>query len=119
MHDAVERTREIPQIVASRESHIPRTEVGAKRMHGRVVRLLVWPLLNSLIAVLGHDPFLVYLNSFRYPLAGEFAVTAMLARSNRIPSDWGLEVGTLAEVFRNTSLKRICQTDLSGLRTTE
>ncbi len=84
----------------------------AGRMHGRVVRLLVTPLLRSLILVLGNDPFLEYLSSFRYPLSGEFAVTANLARSNRIPSDWGLEVGTLAEVFRNTSVKRICQVDL-------
>jgi glucosyl-3-phosphoglycerate synthase len=82
------------------------------RMHGRVVRLLVAPLLKSLITVLGHDQFLSYLDSFRYPLAGEFAVTSWLARSNRIPSDWGLEVGTLAEVFRNTSQKRVCQVDL-------
>ncbi|QGJ70721.1 Glycosyltransferase involved in cell wall biogenesis [Planctomycetales bacterium 10988] len=82
------------------------------RLHGRVVRLLVSPLLRALIAVLGHDSFLDYLDSFRYPLSGEFAVTANLARSNRIPSDWGLEVGTLAEVFRNTSLKRVCQVDL-------
>lgn len=56
--------------------------------------------------------FLRYLDSFRYPLSGEFAVTASLARSNRIPSDWGLEDGTLAEVFRNTSQKRGCQVDL-------
>lgn len=82
------------------------------RMHGRVVRLLVGPLLQALLAMNGEDPFLRYLASFRYPLAGEFAVTSNLARSNRIPSDWGLEVGTLAEVFRNTSLKRICQVDL-------
>jgi len=82
------------------------------RMHGRVVRLLVSPLLSALIALLGHERFLVYLESFRYPLSGEFAVTANLARSNRIPSDWGLEVGTLAEVYRNTSLKRICQVDV-------
>ncbi len=82
------------------------------RMHGRVVRLLVSPLLDALIAMLGPDPFLTYLKSFRYPLAGEFAVTANLARSNRIPSDWGLEVGTLAEVYRNTSIKRVCQVDL-------
>lgn len=82
------------------------------RMHGRVVRLLVAPLLRALISVLGNEPFLLYLSSFRYPLAGEFAVTSNLARSNRIPSDWGLEVGTLAEVFRNTSLKRVCQVDL-------
>jgi glucosyl-3-phosphoglycerate synthase len=58
------------------------------------------------------DPFLTYLSNFRYPLAGEFAVTSNLARSNRIPSDWGLEVGTLSEVFRNTALKRVCQVDL-------
>jgi len=82
------------------------------RMHGRVVRLLMTPLLRSLIKVLGNDDFLVFLSSFRYPLSGEFAVTSTLARANRIPSDWGLEVGTLAEVFRNTSPKRICQIDL-------
>ena len=82
------------------------------RMHGRVVRLLMTPLLEGLVSVLGADRFLNYLQSFRYPLAGEFAVSANLARSNRIPSDWGLEVGTLAEVFRNTSIKRVCQVDL-------
>jgi glucosyl-3-phosphoglycerate synthase len=84
------------------------------RMHGRVVRLLVSPLLRALMALLGHNPFLVYLESFRYPLSGEFAVTSNLAKSNRIPSDWGLEVGTLAEVYRNTSLKRVCQVDVCG-----
>jgi glucosyl-3-phosphoglycerate synthase len=82
------------------------------RMHGRVVRLLVSPLLRALISLLGHDRFLVYLDSFRYPLSGEFAVLSNLAKSNRFPSDWGLEVGTLAEVFRNTSLKRVCQVDV-------
>ncbi len=82
------------------------------RMHGRVVRLLVQPLLKALISVLGYNRFLVYLDSFRYPLAGEFGVTSNLARSNRIPGDWGLEVGTLAEVYRNTSIKRVCQVDL-------
>ncbi len=85
------------------------------RMHGRVVRLLVSPLLRGLMSVIGSDPFLRYLDSFRYPLSGEFSLTANLARSNRIPSDWGLEVGTLAEVFRNTSVKRVCQVDLCCL----
>ena len=85
------------------------------KMHGRVVRLLVAPLLQAMMAVFGNDDFLVFLDSFRYPLAGEFAITSTLARSNRIPSDWGLEVGTLAEVFRNTSPKRVCQVDLGRL----
>jgi len=35
-----------------------------------------------------------------------------LARGIRIPADWGLEVGVLAEVYRNCSLKRICQVEL-------
>ena len=35
-----------------------------------------------------------------------------LARVNRIPADWGLEVGTLAEAFRNCAVSRTCQVDL-------
>jgi glucosyl-3-phosphoglycerate synthase len=85
------------------------------RMHGRVVRLLVSPLLQALITMIGREEYLLYMAGFRYPLSGEFAVSSALARSNRVPSDWGLEVGTLAEVFRNTSLKRICQVDLGRL----
>lgn len=82
------------------------------RMHGRVTRLLMTPLLRSLISVVGHIPVLVFMDSFRYPLAGEFAMKVDLARANRIPPDWGLEVGVLAEVFRNCAIKRICQVDL-------
>jgi glucosyl-3-phosphoglycerate synthase len=37
---------------------------------------------------------------------------ADMARMNRIPGDWGLEVGVLAEVYRNFSLKRVCQVEL-------
>ena len=82
------------------------------RMHGRVVRLLVAPLLRALMLNFPENKFIRFLGNFRYPLSGEFSLTRNLARSNRIPSDWGLEVGTLAEVFRNTSLKRVCQVDL-------
>ena len=82
------------------------------QLHGRVVRILVSPLLRALTSTIGHHPFLDYLGSFRYPLAGEFAVSASLARSIRVASDWGLEVSTLSEVFRNTSVKRVCQVDV-------
>ena len=74
------------------------------QMHGRVTRLLMTPLVRALQSMVGFLPFLVYLDSFRYPLAGEFAMQADLARVNRLPSDWGLEVGTLAEVYRNCSI---------------
>ena len=82
------------------------------RMHGRVTRLFVTPLIRSLEKLFGYLPLLVYLDSFRYPLAGEFSMIIDLARINRIPNDWGLEVETLAEVFRNYSLRRICQVEL-------
>ena len=82
------------------------------RMHGRVTRLFMAPLIRSMKSVLGAVPLLDYLESFRYPLAGECSMTIELIRANRIPADWGLEVGVLAEVYRNCSLKRICQVEL-------
>ena len=82
------------------------------RMFGRVTRLFVTPLLRALQSVLGPLPLLDYLQSFRYPLAGECAMTTELVRANRIPADWGLEIGVLSEVFRNGSQKRICQVEL-------
>jgi glucosyl-3-phosphoglycerate synthase len=81
-------------------------------MHGRASRLLVSPLVHSLQRIVGNHPFLSYLDSFRYPLAGEFCMYSDVARLNRIPGDWGLEIGVLAEVYRNFSLKRVCQVDL-------
>lgn len=87
--------------------------VSNHRMHGRVTRLLITPLLRSLFRIVGHNPFLVYLDSFRYALAGEFSMDIDLARVNRIPGDWGLEIGTLAEVYRNTSVRRVCQVGLA------
>lgn len=83
------------------------------RMYGRATRLLVTPLIRSLQEIVGYSEFLRYLDSFRYALAGEFCMQVDLARANRIPSDWGLEIGVLSEVRRNTSIKRVCQVDIA------
>jgi len=83
------------------------------RMHGRVTRLLVTPLIRSLKKVLGPLPLLEFLDSFKYPLAGEFSMDIDIARVNRIPGDWGLEVGVLAEIYRNCSVRRVCQIDIA------
>ncbi len=79
------------------------------KMHGRATRLLVTPLVRALEKIIGFHPLLVFFDSFRYILAGEFSMDINLARINKIPGDWGLEVGTLAEVYRNTSMNRVCQ----------
>ena len=83
------------------------------RMHGRVTRLFVTPLVRAISGIAPDTPLLDFLDSFRYPLAGEFAMKAGLARVNRIPCGWGLEVGMLAEVYRNCSATRTCQVDLA------
>ena len=84
-----------------------------KRLNGRAARLLVSPLTRALRSTIGDDDYLRYLDSFRYPLAGEFAMEADLVRSIRIPSDWGLEIGVLSEVFRIYRQRRICQVEIA------
>ncbi|HJT21691.1 MAG TPA: glycosyl transferase [Nitrospira sp.] len=83
------------------------------RLHGRVTRLFMTPLIRSLQQLVGTHPLLTFLDSFRYPLAGEFAMVRDLAWTIRIPGDWGLEIGVLAEVYRNCALRRICQADIA------
>lgn len=83
------------------------------QLYGRVVRVFVWPFVDALQRVLPQpSEFLSHLRAYRYPLSGEMAMTADLARNLRMPTDWGLEVGLLGEVYRNASPKRICQVDL-------
>lgn len=82
------------------------------RLNGRVMRLFVTPLLRALKSILGQHPCLVYLDTFRYPLAGEFSIDTALLRRVRIPCDWALEVGMLMEVFRNCAPRGICQSEL-------
>lgn len=82
------------------------------RLNGRVMRLMMTPLLRALKSILGPHPFLVYLDTFRYPLAGEFSMDIDLVRRVRIPHDWAVEVGLLSEVFRNCAPRAICQSEL-------
>ena len=83
-----------------------------KKLYGRIHRLFINPLLEVLQEKLRYSRFLTYLQSFSYPLAGEIAVYCDLATHLRVPSDWGLELGLLSEVYRNASYGRVCQVDL-------
>ncbi|EIJ35040.1 hypothetical protein [Thiothrix nivea] len=86
---------------------------AAGKLSGRVTRLFVHPLLDSLRKMLGSSDYLEFMSSFRYPLSGEFALSSDLLGAIRIPSDWGLEVGILSETFRNMSNRRVCQVDIA------
>ena len=82
------------------------------RLHGRVTRLLVAPLLRAMRDIIGPHPLLQYLEAFRYPLAGEVALRADHARRLRVPCDWALELGVLADTFRHCAPRAICQAEL-------
>ncbi len=89
--------------------------VASGKMHGRVTRLLVTPLIRALKKVYGQNDYLDYIDSFRYPLAGEFAFRTEVITDLRIPSDWGLEIGVLSELNRNYANNRLCQADIADV----
>lgn len=91
--------------------------VGSETLGGRVSRLLVTPLVRALKHSLSasHHEYLTFLDSFRYPLAGEFSMRRDAMKELRIPGDWGLEVGVLVEMLRNYSTRRICQVEIADI----
>jgi len=89
--------------------------VADGKINGRVSRLLVTPLLRALKKTLGQMEYLDYMDSFRYPLAGEFSFRRDVLNDILIPSDWGLEIGVLSEMYRNYSNNRLCQADIADV----
>jgi glucosyl-3-phosphoglycerate synthase len=82
-------------------------------MGGRVARLLVTPLVRALIHQHGPHSYLTFLDSFRYPLAGEFSMQYDVMYNLRMPTDWGLEVGMLMEMKKNYATNNICQVEIA------
>ncbi len=82
------------------------------RLHGRVQRLLVRPLLRAMELRAGPVPMLQFLSAFRYPLAGESALESTLLSRLNFSSTWGLEIGLLEEVRRHLTPSAVCQTEL-------
>tara|TARA_R110001583_G_scaffold28634_1_gene101275 strand:- start:3513 stop:4739 length:1227 start_codon:yes stop_codon:yes gene_type:complete len=89
------------------------SRVADGKINGRVSRLLVTPLVKALKKTIGHNEYLEFIDSFLYPLAGEFSFRKDVLSDLRIPSDWGLEIGVLSEMHRNYASNRTCQVDIS------
>jgi glucosyl-3-phosphoglycerate synthase len=82
------------------------------QFYGRVVRLFYFPFVRALKDIFGNTEYIDYMGDFRYPLSGEFATFVSQAKILQFPSDWGIEVGILGEIFRNMRTNRICQVEL-------
>lgn len=91
------------------------SRIADGKLNGRVSRLLVTPLLRSLKKIFGELDYLQYMDTFRYSLAGEFSFRKDVLNDIRIPSDWGLEIGVLSEMYRNNSTNRLCQVDIADI----
>ena len=91
------------------------SRVAEGKINGRVCRLLVTPLIRALKKIYGEMDYLNYMDSFRYSLAGEFSFRKDVLSDIRIPSDWGLEIGVLSEMYRNCSTNRLCQADIADI----
>ena len=83
------------------------------RLNGRVARLFYFPFVKALRDILGQRDFVDYMADFRYPLSGEFATFATIANELRFPSDWGIEVGILSEMYRIVRTHRLCQVEIA------
>jgi glucosyl-3-phosphoglycerate synthase len=84
---------------------------SAGGLHGRVFRLLFQPLLRAW-AELCPSPWTQFLQSLRYPLAGELCVRAELLRRLDWDAGWGVEVRLLHELYRQAGPERLCQSEL-------
>jgi glucosyl-3-phosphoglycerate synthase len=89
------------------------SRIHRNRLSGRLTRLFYTPLIRAMKRVIGPLDYLDFMDSFRYPLSGEFSLRKDFIKTLRIPGDWGLEVGVLSEVYRNLSRHQICQVDIA------
>ena len=83
------------------------------QLNGRVMRLLITPLLQAMEDIEGFAQTLGPLQFFRYPISGEVCLHRSVAESVRFPSDWGVETGMMADIFRVAPVHKICQVDIA------
>lgn len=83
------------------------------QLNGRVMRLLITPLLQAMQHIKGFAQTLGPLQFFRYPISGEVCLHRSVAESVRFPSDWGVETGMMADIFRVAPVHKICQVDIA------
>lgn len=81
-------------------------------LHGRMTRLLFQPLVQALRERFPQEACWQFLHAFRYPLAGEVAMTAQVAEQLSFAAGWGLETAMLANVRPLLPKDRLCQVDL-------
>ena len=83
------------------------------KLDGRVMRLLLTPLLDAMDHLPGFEKSPGPLRFLRYPISGEVCLSRRVAASLRFPSDWGVETGMMADLPRVCDTRRVCQVDIA------
>ncbi len=102
------------------KGYYARISLDKRAMKGRATRLFVTPFVDIMRRIMyerGHSElgrFFSYHRTLNYPLAGEFSFLARLGRGINIAHDWGLEVSTLSEVYKQVIPQKIAQIDLAS-----
>ncbi|MEW6667184.1 MAG: glycosyl transferase [Thermodesulfobacteriota bacterium] len=113
-------TANIHNVFEFSKGYYPRISESDRSLKGRVSRLLLTPLVDTLRSVMADrglrdlDHFFTYHAAFKYPLAGEVSFSARLARSLDMVCDWALEVATLSEVYHRANRRKIVQIALTS-----
>jgi hypothetical protein len=88
------------------------TRLGSKKhikLGGRVTRLLIRPLIKVMVE---NFEICEGVETFRYPLSGEAALSREILEMLRIPYHYGIEVSTLLQLCDMVGIIPLAQTDL-------
>lgn len=85
----------------------------SSKLDGRVMRLLLTPLLDAMDHLPGYEKSPGPLRFLRYPISGEVCLSRRVASALRFPSDWGVETGMMADLSRVCDTRHICQVDIA------
>ena len=84
---------------------------AADRLYGLVSMIFLAPLLEALAKFAPQSALLEFLRSFRYPLAGECAMSRDLAEGMPIDAGWSVEMGVLCEIGARHHARRVAQVE--------
>lgn len=81
-------------------------------LHGRLTRLLVFPMLHAIQEQCPTSDFNRWLLSFRYPLSGDVALASEILPHLTLEDNWAYDLSLLTSLFQYKDNNSIYQTDL-------
>jgi glucosyl-3-phosphoglycerate synthase len=81
-------------------------------LHGRLTRLLVFPMLHAIQEQCPTSDLNRWLLSFRYPLSGDVALASEILPHLKLEGSWAYDLSLLHSLFQHKDNTAVFQTDL-------